>query len=125
MRLDAGSATINSDMTVTGSGLALTIAQALVDAVTATSRNPVDWRRRNLAFSATTPFAVDADVRKHFELTANGVAAAIVNHLTAHAEVTVTIAPADSGLQRTPNPNNPNTNTQGPATTKTLFGTLT
>lgn len=46
--------------------------------------------------------------------------AKVIDHITAHAEVTVTVATGDAGLQRTPNPNNANTDTVGPSGNKTL-----
>lgn len=43
-----------------------------------------------------------------------------LSYLTANGEVTVKVATSDTGLQRTPNPNDPDTNTQGPSALKTL-----
>ena len=119
MSLDAGSCSIAGDGTVTGSGLAAALGNALVAMWNETVLLPTPPYTGALA---PAPLAKAHDA---LASQANHLASAIIGYLVANAEVTVTIAPADSGLQRTPNPNNPNTNTQGPATTKTLFGTLT
>lgn len=52
------------------------------------------------------------------------VAQAVVDEIQGNAEVEVTVFTSNSGLQRTPNPNNPNTDTQGPSVNKTLAGAV-
>lgn len=51
------------------------------------------------------------------------IAVAVVGEIQDHAEVAVTVSAG--GLQRTPNPNNPDTDTQGPAAPVSLSGTVT
>jgi hypothetical protein len=53
------------------------------------------------------------------------LAAAIIDYILANADITVTVRTTDAGLQRTPNPNNPNTATQGPAADVEITGVLT
>ena len=52
------------------------------------------------------------------------VAQAVVDEIQANAAVTVTVQTSSSGLQRTPNPNNANTDCQGPSVAKALSGTV-
>ncbi len=52
------------------------------------------------------------------------LAEGIVPYLVSNTDVTVTITTSDSALQRTPDPNNPNTNTQGPSANRTLTGSI-
>lgn len=47
---------------------------------------------------------------------------AAVTYLAANADVRITTG--DAGLQQTPNPNDPDTDTQGPSTAKVLSGAL-
>lgn len=103
MALEAGSVSVANNGTITGGGL----ARAIMDQVLV----PMNGASNVSALQQNAPFA-------------NNLAAAIVNYLVANAEVSVTIPTSASGLQRTPSPNDPNTNTQGPGTTKTLGGTL-
>jgi hypothetical protein len=106
MALDAGTVTIAADKSVAGSGLAKVIADSQV------------------ALFPTLPgFA--PGTRAGIKSFSEGLAAAIVSYLVAHADIRVTIATTDSGLQRTPNPNNPSTATLGPSADKTLSGSLT
>jgi hypothetical protein len=50
--------------------------------------------------------------------------ASMATYATSNAVATVTVHPSDSGLQTTPNPNNPSTATLGPASNKTLTGSI-
>lgn len=52
------------------------------------------------------------------------LAEGIVTYLVGNADVAVTITTSDTGLQRTPDPNSPNTNTQGPSANRTLTGSI-
>ena len=54
----------------------------------------------------------------------NALASSVVSYMTSNASVTITVKTTDSGLQRTPSPNNASTATQGPAADKTLSGTV-
>lgn len=101
MPLEAGSCTIANNGTVSGTGLAKAMADALMTA-------PPSGGGSN----------------KSLEQWTNLLAAAIVDHLVSNAQITVTVSPADAGLQRTPNPNDPNTPTLGPATAVELPGSL-
>lgn len=103
MALTVGSVAVDDDGNVTGSGLSRTICDALVLGVDAEVLAPLG--------DAIAPLAT-------------ALATAIVDEITTNAVVTVTIETSDSGLQRTPNPNNADTPTQGPATQKTLTGTI-
>lgn len=104
MALQAGSITIAADGTATGTGLSLAIFNGALQALDADARARVA--------NAMKPFC-------------EGVASAIVTHLVENAEVSVRIETTDVGLQRTPNPNNPSTDTAGPSAQKTLRGTIT
>lgn len=53
------------------------------------------------------------------------MAQGVVDEIVANAVVTVTVHTTDGALQKTPNPNNPNTDTLGPGADKTLSGTVT
>lgn len=119
MSLAAGSCSIAEDGTVTGSGLAAALGNALVALWNETILLPIPPYTGALAPAPLT--------KAHDGLAAqaNHLASAIIGYLVANAVVTVAIPTSASGLQRTPNPNNPNTDTQGPATAKTLSGTLT
>jgi hypothetical protein len=103
MALLAGSCTIAADKTVSGTGLARALAEAHM-----------------VALSALPGLAPRS--RSAMEALFNAQAAAIVDHITANAEVTVTITPSDSGLQRDPASSDP---TLAPAADKVLTGTLT
>jgi len=50
----------------------------------------------------------------------HSLSSGLVEYVTANAEVTVKIDPADAGLQQTPDPNDPATPTDGPGAEKTL-----
>lgn len=54
----------------------------------------------------------------------NQMAAAVIDHILANAEISVTVTTTDAGLQRTPNPNNPNTPTLGPSADVALTGAI-
>ena len=102
MSLEAGTCNIADNGAVTGTGLAKVMADALM-----ASASPVGTGR-NAGLATWT----------------NALAAAIVDHLVNNAQVTVTVTPSDAGLQRTPNPNDPNTPTTGPVSDVALAGTL-
>ena len=103
MSLDAGSIEVDENGEATGSGLALAMFNGALSSLSADVRAQIA--------ESCVPF---------FE----GMATAIVEHIVANAEVTVTIATGASGLQRTPNPNLADTDTQGPSVSKTLPGTV-
>lgn len=118
MSMIAGSCTIATDGTITGTGLAKDLADAWKTAL-ATTHLALDGGTKVIPLSA----ASQATALLGGGFTAafcNAAAAAIVSHITTNAEVTVKIAAGDSALQRTPNPNNPTTDTLGPSGTKTL-----
>lgn len=111
MPLEPGSVTaIAEDRTVTGTGLAEAIAEA--------------WLTLYPGGGLLTG-EVGASIRRGTMQVANALGPAIINYLLANAVVTVTVHPADAGLQRTPNPNNPNTATLGPAADVSLTGGIT
>lgn len=101
MALAIGSVTVNSDGTHTGSGLTLSIFENYLLA-------PLTLNLAKFTLSAKI------EIKTMLAARAQQLATAILNHLIANGEVTVTVAPADAGLQQTPNPNNPATATQGP-----------
>lgn len=103
MALEAGSISVDEFGNVTGSGLALELFNGGLDAIEEDER---------AAVAATmAPFC-------------EGMATAIVDHIKNNAEVTITITTSDGALQRTPDPNDPNSDTQAPSTEKTLTGTI-
>ena len=109
MALSAGTCSIASDGTVTGTGLAKTIADA-----------------HKAAFSAFSPAQAPKAIARlmtsgFYETFSNALAAAIINHLTSNGEITVTIHPTDIGLQTSAAAGSPTT---GPAANKTLTGTI-
>lgn len=103
MALSAGTIAIDADGNVTGSGLALRFGQKLA-----------------ATLGSETLGAVGDSVADFLQ----DMAEAIVEELTENAEVTVTIDPSDSGLQRMSNPLAVDVDTQGPSGTKTLAGTI-
>lgn len=105
MALVSGSVTVNPDLTHTGTGLALYIYEAQRDFYlepAASAKSLLD----GLALRSAT------------------LALAIIEYLTGNTVVTVTIPTNASGLQRTPDPNDPNQNCQGPSVTKQLTGVI-
>ena len=103
MPLTPGTCAIAENGTVTGTGLAKAMADALMASSSAAGKGA------NAGLQAWT----------------NALAVAIVDHLVANAAITVTVAPTDAGLQRTPNPNDPATPTLGPTSDVVLNGALT
>lgn len=103
MALSAGTVEVDEEGNVTGSGLALAMFNGGLEALEEDAREAVA--------EAMAPFC-------------QGMAEAIVTHITENAEVTVSIQVTDSGLQRAPNPNNADADTQGPSGVKTLVGTI-
>lgn len=101
MSLNPGSVTIAADGSITGTGLALAICDAIL-----ADASPVG--RRNSA-ALVGPFS-------------ERLAAAIITHITEHGVVTVTVRTTDAGLQRDPSDETP---TLAPAENKTLPGSLT
>jgi hypothetical protein len=103
MALNAGSVSIASDGTASGTGLAREIYDDYLPKV------------------AGVPAGAQGAAAKHqLADLCNSFASKTIAHIVANAEVTTTIAAGDAALQRTPNPNNANTDTQGPSGTKTL-----
>ena len=78
MALDVGSITIDENGDVTGDGLSLAIYNGTLSALSIEERRPF------------------AEGMKPFS---EGLAAAIIDHLTANAEITVTVGVNDDGLQ--------------------------
>jgi len=103
MAMIAGTIDVTDPENVTGTGLAFAMFEGSLSTVPAANKA-----------------AIAAGMKPYFE----GLAAAIVNHIKDNAEITVTVQTTDSGLQRTPNPNNPDTDCQGPSGDKTLTGTI-
>jgi hypothetical protein len=101
MALLAGSCTISEDNVVSGTGLAKAMAEATMLAPPA-----------------------GATANQCLEQWINQLAVAIVDHLVANAEVTVTVGAGDAGLQRTPNPNSAETATLAPAAPVNIGGTI-
>lgn len=126
MALVGGSVTVNNDQSYSGSGLALAIFEARRAWLIANVFP--DWDPNGSPPSDVyTPatWAATANATRLAMLHgaadfANLLAPPIVDHIKANAEVTVTVSTSDGGLQRTPDPNDPNTNTQAPSANKVL-----
>jgi hypothetical protein len=99
MALLAGSISVDAEGVATGNGMALAIFNGAMSGASEAQKKQVA--------AAMAPFC-------------NGVAAAIVEHIVANAEVQVTITTADAALQRVGG-----TPTEAPAEDKILSGTLT
>lgn len=114
----SGSITVNADASVTKSGMRGRMYDAL----------GVIWDVAEAGFQTSFQGGTLTKVLKQVRQTRANFAYAfadwLLDELTNYAEVTTTIATSDSGLQRTPNPNNADTNTQGPSATKTLGGSI-
>jgi hypothetical protein len=67
-------------------------------------------------FGASVPPAAQAMILAQSEVYAQ----AIVDEITANGEAVIPTGAGGAGLQRTPNPNNPDTATQAPSAEKTL-----
>lgn len=107
MALTAGTVSIANDGTVTGTGLAKAIGDAFRGMVAAV---PGSGSQSFGAISSPGTVAL-----------INGIAAALVNYITANAEVTVTIHTTDAGLQTSSGSGSPTT---GPAADKVIIGTV-
>lgn len=107
MALTIGSVTVDANGNHTGSGLALQVYEQFL-------LPPLVFGIYPLAKPAVIAARQAAGAR------AQALAAAMINYLKANAEITTTIAPADAGLQKTPNPNNADTATAGPGAPVTL-----
>lgn len=125
--LVAGSVTVSGPdpLGESGSGLAWAIytADKATAAILDPDVPPEGWP------SGPEAWAVKAKVGRYNLLKelarkATAYAAGMVGYLTANAEVEVKVTISTGGLQRTPNPNNPNTDTVAPSTEKTLSGTI-
>jgi hypothetical protein len=103
MALEIGSVIVAADGSVTGSGLSLAIFNGALSGVGETDRAKVA--------EGMAPFC-------------NGIAAAIINHFVANAEVEVTITPTDGGLQTLPAVSTPGTPTDPPVENKVFTGSL-
>jgi hypothetical protein len=113
MAIEGGNvASIDVNNVVTGTGLAEQIAAAIL--------------AQNIRYA---PAGVDGVMARAARVAAknfgNLLGPPIINYLLANAEVVVSIKTTDAGLQRTPNPNNPNTPTLGPSADVSLTGELT
>lgn len=104
MAMTAGTVTIDGSGNPSGTGMAREIFDVFVATVD---------------FGSLSGSALQAAKQRVADL-CNALAGGIVGHIVANAEVAVRITGSDSGLQRTPNPNNPDTDTQGPSSPKTL-----
>lgn len=113
MALSAGTVSVNNSGVASGSGL----AKAMYDGWKNVLNDHYDDMGEDLPNSQIPYLKFRA---KEF----TGIAAAIVNHIKNNAEVTVTITPSDAGLQRTPDPNDPNVDTQGPSDDVELTGEI-
>lgn len=105
MALSAGTITIDGSGNPDAAG---TMARAIYDAFIA-----------SIDLSFVPSYGQQATKQQLADL-CNAIAAGVVAHIVANGEVTVQIAPGDAGLQRTPNPNDADTDTQGPSAAKTL-----
>ena len=103
MALQSGTVTVNSQGSATGSGLAIAIFNGVLAAVPENARKQIA--------SSMGPFC-------------EALATAIVTHFTENAEINLTIATTDSGLQRIPYPPTVGTPTDGPASDVTLSGSI-
>lgn len=105
MTMNAGSVSINlANGNASGAGLAKEIFDDYIAKV-----------------ASTIPEGAGGAVaKKNIADLCNSFASVTLAHIAAHAEVTVTVAATDAGLQRAPNPNTASADTQGPAGPKTL-----
>lgn len=111
-----GSVSVASDGTVTKSGMAGRAYDALAD-----YNGEFETIVLTGAYkSFTTKLLVD--VRQSRADLANMLATWMHDELTNRADVSVTVSTSDAGLQRTPDPNDPNTATLAPSADKTLSG---
>lgn len=103
MALTIGEVTVDEDGDATGSGLAFAIFEGVLQAAGEDEKK-----------------AVAASMKPFCE----GLAEAIIDHFKNNGEIKVVVTTADGALQRTPDPNNPNTDTQGPSADRTVTGTI-
>lgn len=103
MALDAGEVNVDDDGNATGSGLALAIFDGAMTGLSG---------------------EVKALVGGGMKAFCEGMATAIVDHIKDNAEVTITVQPTDSGLQKLPSVLTPGSPTDGPATPKTFTGSI-
>lgn len=108
-----GSAVVNADASVTKSG----VVERAYDAL------GVLFDPSEQTFGGQV--ATLKQLRGNRATLATWVATFVYNELTTYAEPSITITTSDSGLQRTPDPNDPNTDTQAPSADKTLTGSIT
>jgi hypothetical protein len=105
MALTAGIVSIDESGNITGSGLALAIAQQIFGSL------PASLLAMQVVRNTWPAFPVE-------------LATAIVTYLTENAVVTVNIPTAATGLQTMPSSTDPGTPTAGPSEAKTLTGTI-
>lgn len=118
----AGS-TVTWTATYGGTGLASVLAQARF-ALTLAAQGPYT-RTGKTTFDTNTENAVTGSLTGQataMAAQAQADAQAIVTYFTANAVCSTTVSAG--GLQKTPNPNNPDTATAAPASPVTLTGTL-
>lgn len=109
MGMSAGTVTVSDDGSVTKSGMAEAIYDALL----------VREQQNAVQFGVEIPSGSDgAKAKKAIGQMATAIAGALVNYMQANAKAVITTSTA--GLQRTPNPNNANTATVAPATQQEL-----
>lgn len=115
MALILGSVLVNPDASVAGEGLAFalfSVRKIRFDASMAGVDPSVYPVAQKVAF-----YQAMADA-------ATDEADALITHVTENAEIVCTVGTSLAGLQRTPNPNNPNTATVAPAAPVDIPGVL-
>lgn len=109
MALQAGTVTIDGNGNASGGGL----SRAIYDQLVSTNIDPY-----SSGLDASTIVAAKQGLASY----TNSLAAGVVPYFKDNGDVR--IKSSDSGLQRTPNPNNPDTDTQGPSADVVLAGAL-
>lgn len=127
MGLVAGSVTVTGPDPLVESGTGMAWAIYLSDKATSILLDPgtppVGWPSGPSTWE-TKAKASNFNILKEIARKATAYSAAIIPYLKSNSEIEVTVKTTDASLQRTPNPNNPNTNTLGPSSDKTLAGIL-
>jgi hypothetical protein len=108
MALTAGTVTVDSSGVAVGSGAALSLYNLLNARATA----------QIASATYAQPAASVVAAKQGMANLANDLASWLVTEITTNAKAQITTS--DTGLQRTPNPNNADTATQAPSATKLL-----
>lgn len=111
MAMTAGTVTVSQAGVVTKTGM----AGAIFDARVASAAT--EYAAAGVPFPPSDPVQL-VKVYKGLAADSTAIAAGVVGYIVANAKAQ--ILTGDSGLQRTPNPNNAATATDGPAATKYL-----